>query len=120
MRVDLHHVPVQWLFDEFMYILTDDELVMERHKKIGKQLCGCCGPTNETWMKISLNSSHYINRNRDAELSTLVHELCHVVFGRKDESYIHMLGMILMWKFNKMQKEILKSFIPREETNKPA
>lgn len=67
---------------------------------------------------IYINPSKYIHRSRIMIVKTLIHELSHIIFFPTSEKRIRSIEEILWKKFNKNQKNILKSYIPYKEVKR--
>ncbi len=118
---------VDWVFKQFIFFLRRETLAIKRKKRLldpddhhRRVILGLMqsevGPGGHG-IEITINSSKSVHCNRDEEAKTLIHELNHVVFWKTQERFIRQAENILVEKFTQEQKDFLKSFLPRNESN---
>jgi hypothetical protein len=115
---------VDWVFKQFVFFLRRETLRIKRKRRLRSPddpsrelLRGMLWFESETSsaFDIGLNSAKCQHSNRDEELETLVHELCHLVFWKIQHRFIWQLERIVFNRLTQEQKNYLKSFIPRHE-----
>src|SRR3989344_7989102 len=113
-----------WIFKQFFFFLQKETLRIKRKKRVvlsdkhHKALRGLMNPEvgpSEYHIEIILSSDKKMHCNRDEEVETLIHELCHILFGKTHERFIFQMECILIKKLTIEQKNFLKTFIPRHE-----
>jgi len=116
-----------WIFKQFIIFLRRETLRIKRKKRVvfsktdRKALRGLMDPEvgpSQHHIEITLSSAKNMHCNRNEELETLIHELCHIIFWKTSERFIFQMECILIKKFTSEQKIFLKSFIPRHEVKK--
>ncbi len=126
--INLRQVPLSgdkltdWIFKQFVFFLRRETLYIKRRKRLlnpndkhHRAIKGLMDPEFEPKIEISLNSAKSVHSNRNEEVETLIHELCHILFWKTRERSIWQSERILIKKFTKEQRDFLKSFIPRHE-----
>lgn len=115
---------VDWIFKQFVFFLRRETLHIKRKRRLRSPddphrelLRGMLWFESETSsaFDIGLNPAKCQHSNRDEELETLVHELCHLVFWKIQHRFIWQLERIVLDRLTQEQKNYLKSFIPRHE-----
>ena len=116
-----------WIFKQFFFFLQKETLRIKRKKRVvlsdkhQQALRGLMNPEvgpSEYHIEIILSSDKKMHCNRDEEVETLIHELCHILFGKTHERFIFQMECILIKKLTIEQKNFLKTFIPRHEVKK--
>lgn len=115
---------VDWIFKQFVFFLRRETLRIKRkryvydkedpHRKALYGLMQAPGAPDPR-IDILINAAKSRHSNRDEEVDTLIHELCHVVFWKTGERFVRQLDRILKKRLTQEQKNHLKSFIPRHE-----
>ncbi|MBI2063628.1 MAG: hypothetical protein HYT65_01390 [Candidatus Yanofskybacteria bacterium] len=126
--ISLRDVPLSgdkltdWVFKQFIFFIRRETLYIKRKKRLlnpnDKHHCairGLMDPEFEPKIEITINSAKSVHANRNEEVETLIHELCHILFWKTQERSIWQTERILIKKFTKEQKDFLKSFIPHHE-----
>jgi hypothetical protein len=114
---------IDWTFKQFVIFLRRETLHIKRKRNVysedkhREKLRGLMLPKDEACSQfdILISADPEKHANRDEELSTLVHELCHIVFWKTNERYVRQAERILFEELTQEQKNYLKSFIPRHE-----
>ena len=119
---------VDWIFKQFIVFLRRETLSIKRKKRLidsddphCKVLRGLMDPTvgpSQYHIEITLNSAKKHHCNRDEEVETLIHELCHILFWKTRERFIYQMECLLTNRLMVEQKNYLKIFIPRDEVKK--
>ena len=116
-----------WIFKQFIFFLQKETLSIKRKKRLmdpyksnvhRKALRGLMDPEvgpSQHHIEITLNCAKSIHCNRDEEVETLIHELCHILFWKTRESFILQMEKILVLRLTIEQKNFLKLFLPRHE-----
>ncbi len=117
---------VDWILKQFVFFLRKETVRLKRKKRLidkdidphRRALMGLisfdAGPSGEG-IEITINSAKSMHCNRDEEVETLIHELCHIVFWKTWEHFIDQIERILIKRLTVEQKTYLKSFLPRHE-----
>ncbi len=130
--ISLREVPLSgdklldWIFKQFVFFLRRETLRIKRKKRLcypkdrhRKAIWGLMEPEvgpGGHFIEITINSAKSKHKNRDEELETLIHEVCHVLFFKTRESFIEQITLILSTGFTQEQRNFLKTFLPRGET----
>lgn len=131
--ISLRQVPLSgdkltdWIFKQFIVFLQRETLRIKRKKRVvfsnthRKALRGLMDPEagpSQHHIEITLSSAKRMHCNRNEEVETLIHELCHILFWKTRERFIFQMECILIKKLTAEQKSFLKAFIPRHEVKK--
>lgn len=115
---------VDWVFKQFVFFLRREALHIKRKRRLVNpndphkhKLRGLMSPQDHAGNRIDILISveRTYHPDCDGEVSTLIHELSHIVFWKTRECFIGQIERILVEKFTTKQKNYLKSFIPRYE-----
>lgn len=112
-----------WFFRQFVSVLRDENLIIQRMRRLHdptdrarRAIRGIMDPfvhPSGQYVHILINPAKGLNRDRDEEVETLIHELAHLVMERTSERNILQLERTLAKTLSAAQKRILKSFLPR-------
>jgi hypothetical protein len=114
---------VDWIFKQFVFFLRRETLQVRRkrrlvfdnrHRQALWGLLDSSGPPSHK-VSIGINAAKSRHANRDEELSTLIHEMSHIVCTNTQDKFIYQLEGIMLRRLTQEQKNYLKSFIPRHE-----
>lgn len=115
---------VDWIFKQFVFFLRKETVQVRRKRRVvdkddphRKTLWGIMEPQDIQCNKIeiSISAAKAKHKTRDEELSTLIHELSHIVFWKTRECFIRQVERTLFKRLTTDQKNYLKSFLPRHE-----
>ena len=122
--VNLRDVPIgedgltNWVYKQLLIILGKKNCSIKRHKRLmhpDKKRKYSVRGDSYPGGRITINSARSVHKDRDEELSTLIHELCHILFPTVRERYVAQLEGLLFKKFTLKQKGVLKTFLPKHE-----
>ena len=114
-----------WIFWQFILLLKNKKLRIKKKKSvikfIGRRKKSVRGISNTTagpdsrGIEIIISSAKSVHANKNQELETLIHELAHILFPKTREKFIRQIEDVLVAKFTRNQKSLLKSFLLRHE-----
>lgn len=119
---------VDWVFMQFVQFLRRETIQVRRKKRLcdpqdphRRVLRGLMDPDTDKRSRIIhilINAAKSVHPDRDAEVETLIHELCHIVFWKTGERHILQMEAMLAKRFTDAQRRFLKSFLPRHEVKR--
>lgn len=117
-----------WFFRQFVAVLRNEKVRISRKRRLVNPddphrlvIRGLMDPDNNppgVWARIFINPARNTHRDRDEEVDTLIHELCHVILPKTSERGILAAENALSRRFTSAQRRFLKSFLPRHEVKR--